>query len=202
MLFWIIGHNGQLASTWRRLLSKVSSRTLEVEYNAAEGIPFISTSSKQVDLTNPEQVFDFYQKNKPTHILNCSAYTAVDLAEKEREKASDLNDFALQSLAMLPAKIVHYSTDYVFDGTKGAIYVEGDTPNPLNHYGETKLAGEARLSTHREALIIRSSWLFSTDGNNFFNTIASFVAEKKANSSCWGSIWMSHFYSSLGISLS
>lgn len=177
MLFWIIGRNGLLASTWCNLLPKISSSTLSPldTLSFEKTIPYISTSGKEVNVLDKKKVWEFFEQKKPTHIINCSAYTAVDLAEKEKKQANALNRDALMSLAELPAKIVHYSTDYVFDGLKKSPYFENDQASPINHYGKSKLLGEETLLTNPRALIIRTSWLFCERGKNFFTTMQNLM---------------------------
>lgn len=139
---------------------------------------------EDADLSNPESLREIVQTIKPDVIINAAAYTAVDKAEEEEELASVVNGVAPGILAQEAKKInallVHYSTDYVFDGTKGRPYVETDQPNPINAYGRTKLAGEQAIqSSGCEYLIIRTAWVYSARGSNFLLTILRLASQKQ-----------------------
>jgi dTDP-4-dehydrorhamnose reductase len=126
----------------------------------------------QVDLSQPDRLPALIDEIKPDLIVNAAAYTAVDRAESERQLAQAINGIAPGILAEEAQKrgiaLVHYSTDYVFGGDKGAPYVEADTPNPLNVYGQTKLAGErAVIQAGGAYLILRTSWVYSLRGDSF-----------------------------------
>jgi dTDP-4-dehydrorhamnose reductase len=129
-----------------------------------------------VDLTRPRQVDEWFARNNPGLVVNCAAFTAVDLAESHPEEARAINAGAVACIAKVThgsgARLVTFSTDYVFDGSKNGPYVESDTPNPLNVYGSTKLEGERVAQQHNpEALIVRTSWLMSATHRNFATTI-------------------------------
>jgi len=117
-------------------------------------------------------------------IINCAAYTAVDKAEEEQELANQVNHLAVKQLANIAneqkAKLVHVSTDYVFDGESDKLYTETDKTNPINVYGETKLAGERTLQEimPTNAIIIRTSWVYSEYGNNFVKTMLRLGKER------------------------
>lgn len=122
---------------------------------------------------------------RPDIVINAAAYTAVDQAETEREKAHQINAVAPGLLASYCEKqqipLIHFSTDYVFDGTKNQPWKETDTPNPINVYGETKLAGENAIRQTRAAhLILRTSWVYGARGKNFFNTMRRLAGEKSS----------------------
>jgi dTDP-4-dehydrorhamnose reductase len=120
----------------------------------------------RIDLENPDAIRDLVRRIKPDCIINPAAYTAVDLAETERERAHKINAMAVGVLAeeakRLHAALIHYSTDYVFDGKKGAPYIETDLPDPLSVYGRSKLEGEQALqAVDGDYLIFRTSWVYS-----------------------------------------
>lgn len=131
---------------------------------------------KAADLAAPEQIRELLRRNQPEVILNAAAYTAVDRAESEPDLAMAINAHAPRILAeealRSGALLVHYSTDYVFDGSKQEPWVETDVPNPLNSYGATKLAGEQAIeSSGCRHLIFRTSWVYGPHGRNFLFTM-------------------------------
>lgn len=139
--------------------------------------------SKALDYCQPHQVRDWVAAFKPDWVINCAAYTNVDLAEQEREKAFTINRDAVQALAEAVrhcnGRLLHISTDYVFDGRQSQPYSEEDKPNPLGVYGQSKLAGdEVVLDVLPKAAIVRTGWLFGVHGNNFVKTILNLAAEK------------------------
>ena len=158
----VSGANGQLG----RELQDVSSLNSHLEFNF-----FTSTD---LDITKRNQVESVVETVKPTYIVNCAAYTAVDKAENEREKAFAVNAEAVLSLAEVSrssgAKLIHISTDYVFDGTGTRPYTEDDPVHPLNVYGESKLMGE-RYAMRNDAVVLRTAWVYSVHGNNFLKTM-------------------------------
>lgn len=122
---------------------------------------------------------------RPDIVINAAAYTAVDQAETEKEKAYQINAVAPGLLASYCEKqqipLIHFSTDYVFDGSKNQPWKETDTPNPKNVYGQTKLAGENTIrATRASHLILRTSWVYGARGKNFFNTMKRLAAEKSS----------------------
>jgi dTDP-4-dehydrorhamnose reductase len=132
----------------------------------------IAVDRNQMDLANLDQVRDVIRAVKPTLIINPAAYTAVDLAEKEPELAMRVNGHAPAVMAeeakKIGAAMIHYSTDYVFDGTKTTPYTEDDPTCPINVYGRTKLAGEQAIqATDIPHLILRTSWVYGMRGKNF-----------------------------------
>ena len=148
----LIGKNGQLGWELHRALCTLGELT-------AVDLP-------EVDLEKPKPLLEMIRQLKPEVIVNAAAYTAVDKAESEPERARLINAIAPGLLADEARKVnaifVHYSTDYVFDGKKGAPYTETDTPNPLNAYGQTKLEGERLVQQAGGAsLILRTSWVYS-----------------------------------------
>ena len=167
----VTGANGQLGSALRRLLDR------EMPGEA------IYTDKQGLDLTDAAAVEKFIRDNDVTHIVNCAAYTAVDRAEEEKRECSLINTDAVKNLAvaadMLGAKIIHISTDYVFDGTNHRPYRESDKVNPISQYGTTKRKGEtALLALAPESIIIRTAWLYSDTGHNFVKTMLS-LADKQ-----------------------
>ncbi|OCG41680.1 dTDP-4-dehydrorhamnose reductase [Gilliamella sp. Bif1-4] len=136
----------------------------------------LATDSQQLDITDGLVVDNFVALHRPDAIVNAAAYTAVDKAEDEYELAYKVNAVGPKNLATAAkkyhAKLVHVSTDYVFDGTKRSPYLEDDLTNPVNVYGETKRAGELSvLDNYSSAIVIRTSWVFSEYGNNFVKTM-------------------------------
>ena len=137
-----------------------------------------------IDFSKPETLRTLVRELKPDVIVNAAAYTAVDKAEGEPELARTINADAPAVLAeeakKLDAVLVHYSTDYVFDGTKEGAYVETDRTNPLSVYGKTKLAGEIAVARCPRHLIFRTSWVISAHGNNFIKTMLRLAKERDA----------------------
>jgi len=137
----------------------------------------------EVDLALEEQVRDMVRSTEPDLILNAAAYTAVDRAESEPEMAFAINAQEPRVLAEEAARrnilLVHYSTDYIFDGSKDGPWIETDQPNPLNVYGKTKLAGEMAIqNVGGKYLIFRTSWVYGPHGNNFLLTILRLASER------------------------
>jgi len=143
----------------------------------------ITVEKEQLDLSKPNSIEPVILDIKPDIIINSAAYTAVDKAEEEPDLAMMVNAIAPGLLAKAARKVgaglIHYSTDYVFDGCSKIPYKEEDPPNPLNVYGKTKLAGEKALAeVGVPFLIIRTSWVYSLHGKNFLKTIKKLAAEK------------------------
>jgi len=143
------------------------------------------TDKSSVDITNYEAVETFVLNNKITVIINCAAYTNVDLAEDEPAMANEINYLAVRNLAEIAKKhqiqLIHISTDYVFDGTSKIPYLENATANPQNVYGVSKLKGEQAMLAVNPAnsALIRTSWLYSKFGKNFVKTIVKLTKEKE-----------------------
>ncbi len=137
----------------------------------------------QMDLSSADSIRACIRAVQPHLIVNAAAYTAVDKAESEPALAQSINADAVAILAeearKIGAAILHYSTDYVFDGSKSTPYLESDPANPLSVYGKTKLAGEQALA-HAEIpyLVLRTSWVYGARGKNFLRTILKLAAEK------------------------
>ncbi|WP_322616254.1 dTDP-4-dehydrorhamnose reductase [Pseudomonas sp. BIC9C] len=137
----------------------------------------------QLDLAQPDQIRRQVQNIRPDLIINAAAHTAVDLAESEPQSAFAINAVApgivAEEALALDIPLIHYSTDYVFDGTKAGPYNEDDTPNPLGVYGKSKLAGEQAIrDVQGKHLILRTSWVYSTHGRNFLLTMQRLLQEK------------------------
>jgi dTDP-4-dehydrorhamnose reductase len=168
----VTGANGQLG----QCLQKISSQFEEFE--------FIFTDSETLDITNKEEVNDFFWQNAPDFCINAAAYTAVDLAETEVEIAFLVNADGTENLAEAcaenNAQFIHVSTDYVFDGENNLAYTEEDFTNPLGVYGASKLAGdELALEVNPCSVILRTSWVYSEFGKNFVKTMLSLFATKE-----------------------
>ena len=160
----VTGANGQLGKSIHRIAQDYPD------------MKFIFTDVVELDITKKEDVNTFFELNKVDYCINCAAYTAVDKAEEEVEKAYLINATAVKNLAEIcqisGAVLIHVSTDFVFDGTKGTPYTEEDTPNPLSVYGRSKLKGERYVQeVLKKHFIVRTSWLYSEYGNNFVSTM-------------------------------
>ena len=141
-------------------------------------------SDREVDIREPKQLKEYARKRRIGWIVNCAAYTAVDRAEDEPERALAVNASAVENLARLAAelnaKLVHFSTDYVFAGDRGQPYREDDAPRPLSRYGWSKWQGEQRLAAHLDAhFLFRISWLYGVFGPNFVHTMLRLFREKE-----------------------
>jgi len=147
----------------------------------------IEISRKELDLENPRKCFELILSYKPDWVINAAAYTAVDLAEKQIEKAYRINAEAprqfSKALASYGGKLLHISTDFVFDGQKKNPYLPSDKTNPINIYGKSKSAGEEaiqqELSSSNQYTIVRTSWLMSNFGKNFALTILKLIKERE-----------------------
>lgn len=168
----ITGADGQLGSELHYLSTKY-------DYN------FIFTNKTELDITDFGKVDSFCLKNKITTIINCAAYTAVDKAENEIEKADLINHIAVKNLGEIAKKysiiLVHISTDYIFDGCNNIPYKENDLPNPIGVYAMSKYRGEKALLAinPKNSIIIRTSWIYSPFNTNFLKTILRLANERK-----------------------
>jgi dTDP-4-dehydrorhamnose reductase len=144
----------------------------------------IATGRHELDLANPDAIKAFIDKTKPDMIINPAAYTQVDKAESEKSLAHQINAVTPQVLAEkaseLNIPLIHFSTDYVFDGLKKEPYVETDQANPQSVYGQSKWEGEEAVRQHEKHIILRTSWVFSSHGQNFLKTILKFAQEKSS----------------------
>lgn len=173
MVVLVTGGNGQLGQSIQYIAPKYAQ------------IDFIFADSDTLDITNEKECFSFFEKHKPHYCINTAAYTAVDKAESEPEKAHNINVLGAKNLAQACLKhnsiLLHISTDFVFDGTKNRPYHETDTPNPLGIYGKTKLDGEKAIQeTFSNYYIIRTSWVYSQFANNFMKTMLRLAQERNS----------------------
>lgn len=160
----ITGANGQLGTELKAVLPQATGVDLP-----------------DLDITDEAAVRDFFAANRVDTVINCAAYTAVDKAEDEPEKCRAINVTGVRNLAKTGARVVHISTDYVFDGTGGRPYTETDKTAPIGVYGQTKRDGENALKeTARTYVIVRTSWLYSPFGGNFVKTMRRLGAEKES----------------------
>jgi len=169
--YLVKGGSGQLGQCFHAVTNQFSE------------INLFFASRNEVDITRSETLANFYSKNPFDGIINCAAYTNVDQAEKEEESVLKINTEGLQNLIDFAENkdlsIIHFSTDYVFDGQATEPYPEEAVTNPIGIYGESKSQGEIRLSKSScKNATIRTSWLFSPFGENFVKTIASLAKEK------------------------
>ena len=169
----VTGANGQLGS---------ELSVLSVNYPQYE---WIFADRTQITLDNLELLKTQLSEIKPDIILNCGAYTAVDKAETEKELAFTINELSVKLMAKFAlenkTKLIHISTDYVFDGTSSVALNEEAETNPINVYGTSKRAGEiACLNENSEAIVIRTSWVYSKFGNNFVKTMQRLMQEKES----------------------
>jgi dTDP-4-dehydrorhamnose reductase len=168
----VTGAHGQLGTELNFLSSLLETHS------------FVFVGSKDLDITNAAAVSDFLSKENYSAVINCAAYTAVDKAETEEETAFKVNADGAANLAIAckqhNAKFIHFSTDFVFDGTASVPYLETDKTNPLSVYGASKLAGEELvLKNNPDSIIIRTSWVYSSFGNNFVKTILKLCKERE-----------------------
>ena len=144
----------------------------------------IATGRHELDLSNPEAIQAFMDETKPDIIINPAAYTEVDKAESEKLLAHQINAIAPQVLAKkaseLNIPIIHFSTDYVFDGLKHEPYLETDQVNPQSVYGQTKWEGEEAVRNYKKHIILRTSWVLSSHGQNFLKTVLKLSQEKSS----------------------
>lgn len=165
----LLGRHGQVAWELQRTLQTIGNVT--------------TLGSADLDLADGEQIRATVRQLRPQMVVNAAAYTAVDKAESEVEMARSINSIAPTILAeeakQLGALLVHYSTDYIFDGQKNGAYLEDDATNPLGVYGQTKLEGEQGIqSVNCDHLILRTTWVYGMRGKNFLLTILRLAAER------------------------
>jgi dTDP-4-dehydrorhamnose reductase len=168
----LFGVNGQVGCAVREAFSQ-------------KGVSLIGLTREKANFEQPESLRAIIRHFKPSIIINAAAYTAVDKSEKEVELATIINTQAPGVLAeeaeILGACLVHYSTDYVFDGKKNSPYIENDIPNPLSVYGRTKYQGERLVADRcQKHIIFRTSWVFHHEGNNFLKTILRLGADRES----------------------
>ena len=162
----VVGANGMLGRDMMALIG-----------DAARGVDI-----DDIDITSLESTERIIRTLKPEIVINCAAYTDVDGCETNVERAMQVNGEGVAHLAMssreIGARLVHVSTDYVFDGGKGSPYVEDDAPCPLGVYGESKLAGEMNAAFNPDHLVVRTQWLYGLHGRNFVETMLRLAIEK------------------------
>lgn len=162
----VVGANGMLGRDMMALIG-----------DAARGVDI-----DEIDITSLESTLRILKTLKPKTVINCAAYTDVDGCETNIETAMQVNGEGVAHLAMasseIGARLVHVSTDYVFDGGKGSPYVEDDAPCPLAVYGQSKLAGEMNAAFNPDHLIVRTQWLYGLHGKNFVETMLRLAIDK------------------------
>jgi dTDP-4-dehydrorhamnose reductase len=167
----ITGASGQLGKEFVKVLS-------------SKDIDFVALEKKDLDVTHFEKVYKTLKEINPSVVINCSAYNQVDLAETEILKAFSTNAIGPYNLAItcreINAKLIHYSTDYVFDGIKKGLYTEEDSPNPLNQYARSKLLGEELVKQVLEDyLILRVSWVYGEGTQNFLYKLEEWAKKQE-----------------------
>jgi len=173
MKILVTGKNGQLGKSIHKLVA-----------NTEQTDDFVFVGREELDLSNENNIARYFENNVFDTIINCAAYTAVDKAEEEEVLANKINHLAAAQLSQIAknqqAKLIHISTDYVFDGESDNPYTETDVTNPINVYGKTKLTGEKAIqeAMPTDATIIRTSWVYSEYGNNFVNTMLRLSKER------------------------
>ena len=167
----IIGKNVQVA--W------------ELQQTCPSHITAHAYGRNEINITNPQSIERVIKQLNPAVIINASAYTAVDQAESEQDEAYLINATAVELLAKTATKhrvrLLHISTDFVFDGSKNTPYTVDDKTNPINVYGASKLAGEQAIKANSpvNSAIVRTSWVYSSHGNNFVKTMLRLMSEKE-----------------------
>ena len=167
----VTGANGQLGSSIHARISQYP------------GYNFLFTDIDTLDICDKEAVRKYVLENDVQYVMNCAAYTAVDKAEEHEDLCMRINRDAVRNLGeaahAVGAKVIHVSTDYVFDGTSCRPYLESDATCPVSVYGHTKLAGEqALMEVCPDSVIIRTAWLYSEYGNNFMKTVLRLGKER------------------------
>ena len=167
----VTGANGQLGRSIRALSGDYPDVVLDY------------TDVEELDITSAEALHVYFSGRPTDYVVNCAAYTAVDKAEEEVEKATLINATAVKNLAQCADQygftLIHISTDYVFNGRQYRPYAEEDQPDPLSVYSRTKHEGELAASSHcQRSIILRTSWLYSEYGNNFLKTILRLAGER------------------------
>ncbi len=170
MRFLITGARGQLAREF-------------IEYFEKYSLEFVAFSKEELDVTDFKKVYEVLKEVKPDVVINCSAYNQVDRAESEPYLAYKVNALGVYNLSLVAkeigAKLIHYSTDYVFDGEKLGLYTEEDEPNPLSEYAKSKLQGELLVKEVLENyLIFRTSWVYGKGTQNFLYKLEKWAKER------------------------
>jgi len=174
MKILVTGKNGQLGKSIHEIVA-----------NNKQINEFVFVGRDKLDFSQNDNITKYFEDNNFDVIINCAAYTAVDKAESETKLANQINHLAIEKLATIAQKnnikLIHISTDYVFDGNSIKPYIESTVPNAVNTYGRSKLFGEEAIqkSMLNNSIIIRTSWLYSKYGNNFVKTMLKLGASKK-----------------------
>lgn len=174
MRILVLGKHGQLGRSLKKIATKTKSK-----FN------FVFVGREEFDLSDINCIINYFKNHRFDIIINCAAYTFVDKAESEKKLADKVNHLAVKKIAEIAnnckTKLIHISTDYVFDGESDNPYIESDETNPINVYGKTKLAGEQAifLAMPNDAIIIRTSRVYSEFGNNFVDTILKLSKERE-----------------------
>jgi len=169
----ITGADGQLGRSFKNI------------QNNNQWAGFLFLNRHDLDISIKEDIEKVVKELKPDFFINCAAYTAVDKAESEKDKAFLINDKAVKNIAEVCSdnkiSLIHYSTDFVFNGESGQAYLENDKTNPINVYGKSKLAGEHSIRNKEKLnyLIIRTSWVYAEHGNNFVKTMLRLFDSKE-----------------------
>ena len=176
MKYIITGSSGQLAKAF-------------IEYFKKENIDFFAPCEQDLDITDKNKILKVIQEFKPNVIINCAAYNNVELAQTDNSTAILINKTAVQYLSEISnahnIKLVHFGTDYVFDGKKNDFYTEEDTTNPLNEYGKSKLCGESEALKYKNNLVLRLSWVIGNGKQNFLYKLSNWLQKtSKLNISC------------------
>ena len=170
MKILLTGKNGQVGFELEKKLSTLGE--------------VIATDREELDLANPDAIRAYIDHTKPDIIINPAAYTTVDKAESEPDLAYQINTLAPEVLATMAVELdiplIHFSTDYVFDGLKKDAYIDTDLTNPQSVYGKTKCEGEEKIRTHAKHIILRTSWVFGSHGNNFLKTMLRLMQETES----------------------
>ncbi len=170
MKILITGAKGQLATGF-------------IEKFKEKGIEYVALSHAELDITQFDKAYTVIKETSPDIVINCAAYNNVDGAEKEAHQAYKVNALGVYNLSVAckdkSIKLIHYSTDYVFDGTKEGMYIEEDKPNPINEYGKSKLFGEIFIQEILDKyLIFRTSWVYGDGTQNFLYKLEQWAKEK------------------------
>lgn len=171
MKILITGANGQLATEYRNFFGGAGINEV------------VALSRKELDISDYQSISKAISDNKPAVVINCAAYNLVDRAEEDRDAAFRVNSAGVKNLAAVcrqnNAFLIHYSSDYVFDGAKENYYTEADSTYPLNVYGESKLSGERLLAEETDDfLLFRVSWVFGAGTSNFLYKLSEWAKEK------------------------
>ena len=171
MKFLVTGVNGQLGYDVK----------IELEKRGYNDV--LCPNRSELDITDEDSVSKIVLEYRPNVIIHCAAYTAVDKAEDDKESCYDVNvngtSYLVKYAKEVGSKFIYISTDYVFDGTKNGVYEINDSIKPINYYGETKWLGEKIVSDYSNHVIVRISWVFGMNGNNFIKTMLRLALTKK-----------------------